>query len=296
MPGYGWLCQGEDDRARMLDMGPRVRRARNIVMAAVAVGVAVELSLKGWSTYELLLVGVAGANLATLDQRIRRARRPERVVAISLVLVGLLMVGAAGATGGATSPVLAWVAIPVALTALRFRAAVVWVGAGLAVVAAGGLAAVDDAQGTLDHPAALIVTVVLVIAVAAAATGLADAELQYRSESILDPLTGLLNRSGIEARFAEVGEQARVVGRPVCLIACDLDDFKSVNDNYGHGRGDIVLREVSYAMRKALRSFELFYRLGGEEFLILLPGVDRRRGAEIGETCAQPSRTAGPTG
>jgi diguanylate cyclase (GGDEF)-like protein len=268
----------------MLDMGPRVRRARKIVMAAVGVGIAVELSLKGWSWYEFLLFGVAAANLATLERRLGKARRPERVLAGSLTLVGALMIAAAGFTGGPTSPVLAWVVIPVAMTALRFRARVVWLAAGMAAVAAVGLAALDDAQGTVDNPTALLVALVLIIAIAAASTALSDAELQYRSESVLDPLTGLLNRSGVEARFAEVGEQARLLGRPVCLIACDLDDFKAINDTYGHARGDIVLREVSYAMRKALRSFELFYRLGGEEFLVLLPGVDLHRGPEIAET------------
>jgi diguanylate cyclase (GGDEF)-like protein len=49
-----------------------------------------------------------------------------------------------------------------------------------------------------------------------------------------------------------------------CLILCDLDHFKRVNDDHGHERGDVVLRELSYEMRKSLRSFELFYRLGGE--------------------------------
>jgi diguanylate cyclase (GGDEF)-like protein len=281
---YGWLCRGEQDRERMLDMGPRVRRARRVVIAAVAVGIAVEISVKGWSWYDLPGLGVAAANLATLEHRIHRSERPERAVATSLAVVGLLMIASAGFTGGGTSPVLAWLAIPVAMTALRFRAAVVWLGAGLAALAAVALAALTNASATLEDPTALTAAVVLVIAIAATATALADAELQYRGESILDPLTGLLNRSGVEARFAEIGEQARLLGRPVCLIACDLDEFKSINDTYGHGRGDIVLREVSYAMRKALRSFELFYRLGGEEFLILLPGVDSVRGAAIGET------------
>jgi diguanylate cyclase (GGDEF)-like protein len=65
---------------------------------------------------------------------------------------------------------------------------------------------------------------------------------------------------------------------------CDLDRFKQVNDDHGHDRGDAVLRDVSYEMRKSLRSFELLYRLGGEEFLVLLPGIDLPRGIEIAES------------
>ena len=56
------------------------------------------------------------------------------------------------------------------------------------------------------------------------------------------------------------------------MLLCDVDSFKSVNDRYGHDRGDAVLRDIAYELRKRLRSFELVYRLGGEEFLIVLPG------------------------
>jgi diguanylate cyclase (GGDEF)-like protein len=54
---------------------------------------------------------------------------------------------------------------------------------------------------------------------------------------------------------------------------CDLDHFKTINDTYGHETGDHVLRGAAYEMRHALRSFDSVYRIGGEEFLILLPGV-----------------------
>ena len=58
----------------------------------------------------------------------------------------------------------------------------------------------------------------------------------------------------------------------------DLDRFKRVNDEYGHERGDAVLRDAAYEIRKSLRSFELVYRIGGEEFLLLLPGADLESG------------------
>ena len=66
----------------------------------------------------------------------------------------------------------------------------------------------------------------LLIAVVAVTTALSGAEMQYREESVLDPLTGLLNRSGLESRFDEVREQARLLDKPVCLLTCDLDEFK----------------------------------------------------------------------
>ena len=93
------------------------------------------------------------------------------------------------------------------------------------------------------------------------------------------PLTGLLNRKALGARFEEIAQQASVAGGSVCLLACDLDHFKQVNDVHGHETGDRVLKETAYVMRKHLRSFELVYRMGGEEFLIVLPGASVEQGS-----------------
>jgi diguanylate cyclase (GGDEF)-like protein len=181
------------------------------------------------------------------------------------------------------SPVLPWLVIPVSASAMRFRAQVVWAAAGGAVLVILAVALTGGVHRAIHHPLIMIAALVLLIAVTAVTTALMDAELQFRGESVLDSLTGLLNRSGLAARFAEVAGQARLVDRPVCLIICDLDHFKLVNDAYGHARGDAVLQEVAYEMRKSLRSFELFYRLGGEEFLVMLPGVDLIHGVEIAQ-------------
>src|SRR3954447_7171735 len=97
-------------------------------------------------------------------------------------------------------------------------------------------------------------------------------EMEQRGGAALAPLTGLLNRKALAARFDEITEQAAATGGSVCLLACDLDKFKAINDAYGHDRGDAVLRETADVMRRHLRSFELAYRLGGEEFLVVLPG------------------------
>jgi diguanylate cyclase (GGDEF)-like protein len=77
--------------------------------------------------------------------------------------------------------------------------------------------------------------------------------------------------------------QARLSRQPICLLLCDVDNFKAINDEHGHDCGDAVLRDVAYALRKHLRSFELVYRLGGEEFLVVLPGIDAGGGHEVAE-------------
>jgi diguanylate cyclase (GGDEF)-like protein len=101
---------------------------------------------------------------------------------------------------------------------------------------------------------------------------------------VLDPLTGLLNRAALLARFDEL-EQLAGHGEHASLgmLVADLDHFKQVNDEHGHPAGDAVLKDIAYAMRKALRAFDLVYRIGGEEFVVLLPGADLEHSLEVGE-------------
>ena len=128
---------------------------------------------------------------------------------------------------------------------------------------------------------------------------LMNAEMQQRSESALDPLTGLLNRTSLPARFAEIAEQAALADNPVCVVVCDLDGFKAINDEHGHDRGDAVLREAALLLRRQLRSFELVYRLGGEEFLLVLPGLTLGEGRDVAErtrAAFEAEQPGGPRG
>jgi diguanylate cyclase (GGDEF)-like protein len=149
---------------------------------------------------------------------------------------------------------------------------------------------------TVDNPVSVIATLALLAGVVSIVWALQAAELHHRDEAILDPLTGLLNRHALMPRFIELSHQARLTQQPVCMVLCDVDGFKAINDEYGHDRGDAVLRDVAYELRKRLRSFELVYRLGGEEFLIVLPGVDRAAGLEVAERLREAVEQTRPQG
>lgn len=93
-----------------------------------------------------------------------------------------------------------------------------------------------------------------------------------------DPLTGVLNRTAFESAAERVGGGA---SQPVALVMLDIDNFRLVNTDYGHLAGDKVLEVVVERIRQALRTNDLLGRFGGDEFLLLCPGVGPRIGAAI---------------
>ena len=113
-------------------------------------------------------------------------------------------------------------------------------------------------------------------------TGRMNAALQ--SLSLRDPLTGVLNRRGLEEAVRATLSFVRRIGRPVALLACDLDHFKQVNDEHGHPRGDAVLVEFARMLAAQHPRAELVGRLGGEEFAVVLPGVDGGEAMQAAES------------
>ena len=92
--------------------------------------------------------------------------------------------------------------------------------------------------------------------------------------AVTDPLTGLFNRRYALPHLARIAERARQTGDPFAVMVLDLDRFKRINDNYGHRAGDLVLKEVARRLKANLRSVDLVSRIGGEEFLIVMPDTD----------------------
>jgi diguanylate cyclase (GGDEF)-like protein len=292
--GSSWLCPTELDRNRVVDANERVRTIRMIGSGAVGAALLIAAPWIGWWT--LILFALSALNFLIVDRRLLTSPHPERVSATAIVITLLLLGGGVLLSGGPHSPALPWMVLPAAMVAARFRPKVV-VAALVLTVAMILLVTVGvHPMRTIHDPVPVIATLALLAGVVSIVWALQAAELHHRDEAILDPLTGLLNRHALLPRFTEISQQARLTHQPVCVMLCDVDSFKRINDEYGHDRGDAVLRDIAYEMRKRLRSFELVYRLGGEEFLIVLPGVSHLEGQEIAERIRSAVEQAYPTG
>jgi diguanylate cyclase (GGDEF)-like protein len=281
---FSWLCPTPRDRERFLDMQDRLGPARAVTMVAGALlaGALAFSTDAGWTVVAAAVVMIATVALGAW--RLERRRRPELWIFASTV-VNIQVVLALGTvlTGGPRSFVVNMLAVPVVIVGARFSkrglAVGVPIGALLIIATTVGV----DPGYVAVHPESLAVPLALVLCLTVYVSALVDSDVRHRADSTLDELTGLLNRRGLEPRFAEVAEQAALTGQPVSVVVGDIDHFKSVNDQHGHAVGDAVLRDVAHAMRASLRTFELLYRVGGEEFLLLLPGADAEDAAQVAE-------------
>jgi diguanylate cyclase (GGDEF)-like protein len=102
-------------------------------------------------------------------------------------------------------------------------------------------------------------------------------------QALVDGLTGLANRRHADDSLVVELARAERFGAPLALILADLDDFKSVNDRYGHPTGDHVLREFAETLRGTVREIDLAARWGGEEFAVLAPGTDLDGAVQLAE-------------
>jgi diguanylate cyclase (GGDEF)-like protein len=269
------------DRARMLDMERRIAPVRAAAMGSLGVALIACGPWLGWWTLAPLALAALGFRI--VEPRLEGLARPEYALFAAWAATEVAIAVSVALSGGTRTPTMAWFAIPVVTLSSRFslRGVVAGVSFTLALLVA---VAFSTAAGAVLHdPTALIAPAVMVIAVAMLSTALMRSDLEHRSEAVVDPLTGMLNRNALASRVAELGQQSELSGEPVGLILADLDHFKQVNDSLGHATGDAVLRDVAYVLRKQLRAFDLAYRLGGEEFLVLLPGADGAQTRELAE-------------
>ena len=121
----------------------------------------------------------------------------------------------------------------------------------------------------------------VVLTAAAAVEALSGTVRRLHQQAVTDPLTGLLNREGLQRAAAPVLALTERAGGSLTVALLDLDGFKAVNDEQGHAAGDELLVELAGAWSSALRPSDLLARWGGDEFVILMPATDLDGAAEV---------------
>lgn len=276
-----WLCRTPRERSRMLDMERRLEPVRHLCFAVLALSLVATGAWMGWWT--LIPLALATIGFLVLGRGLERAALPEYRLATAWLLSQVVIATSIALTGGPESPGLAWLAIPTVTLPARFGPRGMIAG-GIATTALLLLVTLGiDAQAVIDYPVPTIWALALIVSIMALSLALLRSDLEHRSEAAIDQLTGMLNRGALDARVVELEAQARHTQQPVALLIGDLDEFKAINDEHGHAVGDAVLAEVAERFRGELRAYDLAYRLGGEEFLVLLPGAGEGPAAELAD-------------
>lgn len=285
----------------------RARAAERYRVAVRTTGIAVVFGLPGLFVVDALLpttteanrqgllisaalVAAAGAVwFGLVPRRWFGGRRVFAAAAISEVVLFTMVFQ----TGGLQSLRIGYLVLPIVALILAGSARqIVWLGglvvAGIAVL---GLAAAlaGDPSGARDSAVSrlLLLSSVVAFCVAVARTtgrdrtmtteraaGLADESATVLSMAMTDVLTNLPNRRALDAHLGRLAADATRTGLPLSVMAIDLDGLKAMNDAHGHAAGDVLLRNFGAAIDRVIRGGDVGFRIGGDEFLILLPRTD----------------------
>jgi len=154
-----------------------------------------------------------------------------------------------------------------------------------------------ELPSTGDDDASDIAAVLEALAVHAAAS-LESARMheQTKEASLTDALTGLANRRAFDHDLDTEVHRAQRYHRPLSVIYVDLDDFKSLNDTYGHRSGDLALQSAAATLRAGLRDSDRIYRVGGEELVVIAPETTAGQAAATAERLRRAIEECAPVG
>lgn len=271
----------EAERARTVDFARRLRTTRKPALTMLVPAATIASFAYGLQILPFVVALVAG--FLVLGRTMRASRRPEYQLIAVLLWVQACLIGMIAVADAYALDALGLLVLPTmaAGTLFPFRWMVPFTAwSAIQMVA---VAFAIDAQGVLDVPPILFIPLGVMGCVALPAAMIRQLDVESRDTAMVDALTGALNRYALEARVAELTAQAHVLPLRVGVVMADLDRFKLVNDEFGHDAGDAVLQEVVQRMRAVLGPLTPVYRVGGEEFAVLMAGADEQEALCVAE-------------
>ena len=283
---------GSVERARAeQDYRYAVRRTGLGVVFGIA-GVFVVEALLGASPADRPGLLVTAALVATIGviwfTAVPRAWFGDLRVFVAAAVSEIVLLAMVGMTGGLHSLYTGYLVVPAIVLILAGSARQILALGALAVAGVAVLALRAALSGEPPVEGAFSRLLLLAMCIAASAgvalatgrhrvvtteraAGLADESVAVRSMAMTDALTGLPNRRALPEHLARFAADAARTGIPFSVIAIDVDGLKKVNDTFGHDAGDQMLRNFAKAIHEAIRGSDVGLRVGGDEFLILLP-------------------------
>ncbi len=272
----GWLVRDRQQRAQLVALAQRSQLLGLMIIYPCALA-AVMAAAPSFGWWIIVPPTIGAAVLVSTVAVLPRLRRPERALAAAWVVAELC--AAAGWLVAHPAPgVSMLVALPalgllVAAFSPVFPPRVVAAGAALSGLLIIAVAYGWDAGLASRDPGIVTLALGLTTTVAVIGCTLGRSTLDHLEVGVVDELTGMLNRTALKARTAEL-EGTAASEAQIAIIVGDLDQLKRINDELGHATGDTVLREVSRRVRNELRTFDTVYRVGGDEFVALLPSIE----------------------
>jgi diguanylate cyclase (GGDEF)-like protein len=241
--------------------------------------------------YVLCLFALAWGALSVL-LGVRRVTMPLELRAAVTAPMMPLVALALWATGGASSYVAPLLMFTALFIGWFFPPRLAWPLVGLFLFAYASPLLYDPDASDVAFAARLVGFSVAVIGQTIAMQflkrRLVRAEVRQRTFAHLDPLTGITNRRGFDRAL----ERAQASGKPYALVLFDLDDFKGINDLYGHPTGDVVLRTVAEAGQRSVRRDDCLARIGGDEFAVVAAGAEQAGADRLVRALAREVRAA----
>jgi diguanylate cyclase (GGDEF)-like protein len=277
---HGMLRASPAEREHMLDI---IQRVTDIGRVGDPLALAALIALAPWLGWAPLIpIAIAVALMQTVHVFVLpRVRRTE--VALGGALIAQLGAGLyvlLSRQPMLALPLLTILIFPGTAAAPAPTAVLQTVFAATVMTTVALLAGTDE---LLANPSILLLPLALLGTVALFGYGIGQSTIAHRTAAAIDPLTGTLSRAALRSRVAELARGNAGSEQPLAMLIADLDHFKQVNDTHGHAVGDAVLAAVATRLRTALRTFDSVYRIGGEEFLVLLVGVDEPEALEVAE-------------
>jgi diguanylate cyclase (GGDEF)-like protein len=275
-----FICRDDQERQWLLEMHDRLLPK---VFQATACFTGVMVAMLPWVSPTMFApIAASGVAFGVASQLTSRKGWIEAIY-VALIITQLAYAASVVINHHIVHGDLALLMITVIGVSAGFprRAAAVFTGYTVALMIGIGLLFARTA--VLHDPTIVGFPVGLAISAAILVSAVRSSSMENRVAALVDQLTGLLNRNALNVRAADLEIQSATTGDGVAVVIMDIDHFKEVNDAHGHAGGDRVLVGVARRLRGQLRPAELPYRVGGEEFVVLLPGADLAAATDVAE-------------